>query len=195
MNHANAIINGYLGESYPQSAQALADAMQALVAAKTADGDSAPSRWRQLYYPAIYACYLYEPTVQEGETLHDAYKKKNWYAPAQGQLARIYNFFYNSCGRETYENGGRITVENANDNPQSEALLPLFANLLQRITDKGLASNSPFTMPSNSGYWSSTEYLQYNAWPMHFGSGHIYNYTYKYNSNVARAVAAFTFNL
>ena len=195
VNHANAIINGYLGESYPQSAQALADAMQALVAAKTADGDSAPSRWRQLCYPAIYACYLYEPTVQEGETLHDAYKKKNWYAPAQGQLARIYNFFYNSCGRETYENGGRITVENANDNPQSEALLPLFANLLQRITDKGLASNSPFTMPSNSYYWSSTECNQYNAWYMNFGSGNIYGNYGKYGSGVARAVAAFTFNL
>lgn len=194
VEHANAIINGYLGESYPQSATELADAIQALVAAKTAAGDSVPSRWRQLYYPAIYACYLYEPTVQAGETLHDAYKKKNWFAPASGQLARIYNFFLNSCGRVTYENGGRITVENANDNPQSEALTPLFANLLKRITDKVSAANSPFTMPSNSSYWSATEYTSTYAWNVNFGSGYV-SYYYKYYGTVARAVAAFTFNL
>ncbi|MBQ7462446.1 MAG: DUF1566 domain-containing protein [Bacteroidaceae bacterium] len=39
-------------------------------------------------------------------------------------------------------------------------------------------------------YWSSTEYTQYIAWNMHFGSGYIY-FNFKYNSYVARAVAAF----
>ena len=42
----------------------------------------------------------------------------------------------------------------------------------------------------DSNYWSSTEYNQNNAWNMNFGSGNINNNN-KYNSNVARAVAAY----
>lgn len=193
IDHANAIINGYLGESYPQTPTELADAMQQLVAAMTAQGVDAPTRYRQLYFPAIYACYLYEPQVTNGEVLDEQYRRKKWFAPACGQLARIYNFFYNSCGRVTYDNGGRVTVDNANENPESEALLPLFANLLVRIAAAGLANNSPFTMPSGSSHWSATEYYSGNAWGVHFGSGN--GGYYKYSGHVARAVTAFTFNL
>ncbi len=193
--HANAIINGYLGESYPQSATELADAMQALVAAMTAAEDSAPARYKQLYYPAIYACYLYEPKVGDGELLHDAYKKKNWYLPACGQLARIYNFFYNSCGRVTYENGGRVSVDNVNENPQTDALLPLFANLLKRITDKVAVANSPFSMPTDSYYWSVTEGSASYAWLVSFRTGSVTGSYGKCYSSVARAMAAFTFTL
>ena len=196
INHANAIINGYLGESYPDSATELADQIQALVAAMTDEGVSSPGRYRQLYYPAIYACYLYQPAVAKGETLHEAYRKKNWFLPSCGQLARIYNFFYNSCGRVTYGDGGRILVANANENPGSEALLPLFANLRKRIEDAGVQS-SPFTMPSDSTYWSVTEYNSTLAWLVYFGSGSVSTHygIGKCYGSVARAVTAFTFTL
>ena len=92
-----------------------------------------------------------------------------------------------------YDNGGRISVDYVNENPQSEALLPLFANLQKRISDV-ISTGNPFTMPSNSYYWSVTEYGSYSAWNVGFGSGGVSNY-YKYSGYVVRPVAAFTFTL
>jgi len=191
VNHAKAIINGYLGESYPTTPTELADAMQALVATMSAQGASNLSRYRQLYYPAIFACYLYQPNV-EG-TLDAQYARNKWMLPACGLLSRIYNFFYNSCGHQTYENGGRCTVANANENPDSEALLPLFANLLKRIADAGV-STTPFNIPTNSYYWSVTEHGSGYAWGVYFNSGFVFNYG-KSGSLVVRPVAAFVYDI
>ena len=191
VNHAKAIINGYLGESYPTTPTELANQMQALVAAMTAQGVTSPARYRQMYYPATFACYVYRPNVI-GE-LDEQYGRTKWMLPAEGLLCRIYNFFYNSCGRVTYASGGRCTAANANENPDSEALLPLFANLLKRIADAG-APGTPFTIPTNSAYWSVTEYYSSGAWYVLFNDGSVYG-TSKYYSNVVRPVAAFTYNL
>ena len=193
ISHAQAIILKYLGESLPETVTELADQFQNLVAKMTADGVSAPNRYRQLYYPAAYACYLYEPATSEGDVIDEQYKKHRWMLPSEGLLARIYNFYYNSCGRVTYEDGGRISVDSANENPQSEALLPLFANLQKRINAVQNTS-TPFTMPTNSYYWSCTELSSSFAWLVYFYSGAVYNY-HKYYSNVVRPVAAFTFEL
>lgn len=193
LSHANAIINGYLGESYPKTITELGNAMQALVNKMTEDGVSNPARYRQLYYPAVYACHLYEPAVGDGETLDAQYKKNKWMLPAHGLLSRIYNFYYNSCGRITYENGGRVSAENANETPESEAMLPLFANLLARVRAVTNAS-SPFVTPTNSVYWSVTEVGSGVAWYVGFYSGGIWGVG-KYGSCVVRPVAAFTFNL
>lgn len=190
VDHANAIINGYLGESYPNSLTELADAMQRLVAKMDADGVSNATRYRQLYFPAIYACYLYEPSVQSEEVLHEQYKTKNWFCPSLGLIARIYNFYYNSCGRVTYDEGGRVSADNANENPVSEAMLPLFANLAKRMG----GMNMGFNMPNASDHWSVTEYNSYSAWSVYFGSGYVNNNIKAYGF-VARAVAAFTFTL
>ena len=191
INHAKAIINGYLGESYPTTPTELANAMQALVASMTAQGVSSPARYRQLYYPAAFVCHLYQPSV-EG-TLDAQYARNKWMLPACGLLSRIYNFFYNSCGHQTYENGGRCTVANANENPDSEALLPLFANLLKRIADAGV-STTPFNIPTNSNYWSVTEGSSGTAWYVGFLNGLVNTY-YKYGSVVVRPVAAFVYDI
>lgn len=191
VNHAKAIINGYLGESYPTTPTELANQMQALVAAMTADGVTSPGRYRQLYYPATFACHVYQPAVN-GE-LDEQYARTKWMLPACGLLSRIYNFYYNSCGRVTYASGGRCTAENANENPDSEALLPLFANLLKRIADAG-APGTPFTIPSNSNYWSVTECYSTGAWLVYFNEGYV-GISNKFNSNGVRPVAAFTYNL
>ena len=193
--HANAIINGHLEESYPRTVTELADAMAALVAAKTAAGVTSPNRYRQLYYPAIYACRLYEPTVEEGEDVDNQYKSGKWMLPAAGLLCRIYNFFYRSCGSVTYASGGRCTAANANEAPESEALMPLFANLLARIARVPQAG-TPFAIPTDSNYWSVTENLSNNAWYVYFGNGYVNGYgTGKSGGGVVRPVVAFTFNL
>ena len=113
--------------------------------------------------------------------------------PAAGLLARIYNFFYNSCNKVTLSSGGSCKAEYANENPESEAQLPLFANILARIA-LVQSAGSPFAMPTNSYYWSVTEYGSTNAWYVGFGNGYVYNGG-KYNGGVVRPVAAFTFNL
>lgn len=191
VNHAKAIINGYLGESYPTTPTELANAMQALVAAMTAQGVSSPARYRQLYYPAIFACYVYQPTV-EG-TLNAQYARNKWMLPTCGLLTRIYNFFYNSCNRVTYENGGRCVAANANETPDSEALLPLFANILKRVADAGVTT-TPFNIPTNSIYWSVTESYSSYAWFVNFSGGGVSGLN-KYNSFVVRPVAAFVYDI
>lgn len=191
VNHAKAIINGYLGESYPTTPTELANAMQALVAAMTAQGVSSPARYSQLYYPAIFACYVYQPTV-EG-TLNAQYARNKWMLPTCGLLTRIYNFFYNSCNRVTYDNGGRCVAANANETPDSEALLPLFANILKRVADAGVTT-TPFNIPTNSNYWSVTETNSSNAWYVHFSYGNVGYYTKSY-SFVVRPVAAFIYDI
>lgn len=51
------------------------------------DVASKKDRWSQVYYPAVTACYLYEPTA---EGLSDKFKQHNWFLPTGGQLQRIY---------------------------------------------------------------------------------------------------------
>ena len=192
--HAKAIISKYLDEPLPTTTTELADAMQALVAAMTEDGVSAPARFRQLFYPAFYACHLYRPAVADGETLDPQYDRTKWMLPTGGLEARIYNFFWQSCGGRTYENGGRCTAANANENPESEALTPVFANLLARIQAKTQGIN-PFTIPTDSSCWTASEYSAGNAWRVYFGSGGVGTGYTKYYGTVVRAVAAFTFTL
>ena len=197
-SHADAINTLYLQEKYPNvgdikipgSLTELADAMVALVAQNSSA--TSPNRYRQMFYPAPYAAMLYQPEVAEGEVLDSQYAKGNWHLPACGSLCRIYNFYLNSCNRVTYANGGRINVSYADENPESEAKTPLFANLLKRI--RAVTQTNPFTFQTNSLYWSSTESGQNTAWLVNFSNGYVSNY-YKYNSPVVRPVAVFRFTL
>ena len=49
--------------------------------------------FRQFAYPAAYSCYLYEPEVNEGETLDPQYARNRWFLPATGELFRQFAFF------------------------------------------------------------------------------------------------------
>ena len=189
IDHANKLINKYLGESLPTTLAELNQAMTDLIAAKAAAGDTKTERWRQLYYPATYQCYLYEPTVSDGETLHDEYKKHKWLLPACGHLGRIYNFYHNSRGRKTNQS---ISATYANEDPTSEALLPLFANMLKRIADAGGAIH--FNQLQNGNHWSVTEYNQISAWFINFSNGYVTS-NLKSTFYVVRPVVAFNFHL
>lgn len=187
---ANNVISLYLDESYPKTIQELSNRMAALVKKKTDDGDTYPKNWKQLYYPAAYGCYLYEPSVSGNATLDEQYKKGCWYLPSEGELARVYNFFGNSRG---WQNNTAASIDYANERPESEAVTPLFANLLKRAKDKSAVCPVAMMSPSMS-YWTSTEGSSGFAWHVYHYNGET-NSARKYFSYTVRAAVAFTFNL
>ena len=128
------------------------------------------NRYYQFFYPAAYSCRLYEPPVnsENGESLNEQNKKGKWFLPAQGDLVRMYNFYHNTCGRSTSTRS--VSVSYANENPENEALLPLFSNLLARVQKIQGASNA-FIMPTVASHWSSSEYHAGTSWSVGFQSG------------------------
>ena len=132
-------------------------------------------------------CRLYEP---KAEAVHEQYRSGNWYLPANGELARIYNF--HNCSRG-FKINTTPTADYADEHPSSEARMPLFANMLKRVRDINAGAN-PFALHSASWYWSSTESSRYGSWYVGFSSGGTSNIGKCYGYR-ARAVAAFTFKL
>ena len=172
VEHANKLINYYLERKLPTTLQELADAMQKMID----DNSGATNSWRydEYYYPAVYGCYLYEPTV-EG-SLDEHYRAKNWYCPSAGELCRLYNF---------YRQG--VAKDKANYNPVSEAVTPIMANANAK------ANSVVFTF-INDWYWSTSEYNQYHSWMLGFGSGSLVVST-KYIDRCVRPCTAFNFIL
>ena len=190
VNWANSIISLYLDESYPKTLKELSNRMAALVKKKADEGATYPNNWKQVYYPAAYGCYLYEPSISGTATLNDQYKKGNWYLPSEGELARVYNFFGNSRG---WKNNTAASIDYANERPESEATTPIFANLLKRAKDKSDAC--PVAMMAQSAnYWASTESSRGNAWRVNSNDGYTSGNN-KYYTQSVRAAVAFTFSL
>ena len=187
---ANSIISLYLDESYPKTLKELSNRMAELVKKKADEGATYPGNWKQVYYPAAYGCYLYEPSISGIATLNDQYKKGNWYLPSEGELARVYNFFGNSRG---WKNNTAASIDYANAQPEREATTPIFANLLKRAKDK--SADCPVTMMSPTAYyWASAEFNRLSAWFVYSLDGSTYG-AGKYVSFTVRAAVAFTFSL
>lgn len=108
--------------------------------------------------------------------LADQYKSGKWYCPACGELGRLYNF--KRLG---------LAVNNANDNPASEAVTPIFANANKK------AGGTIFSFVNN-WYWSVSEISAGNCWGVDFVGGYVYNNN-KYHSGYVRPCTAFTFHL
>lgn len=125
--------------------------------------DANPAKWQQLAYPFVSACYAYQPTqsLKTGETLADKFKSHNWFAPTEGQLARI-------CWYAKYGSKGGFDA-------------------FKDAREKGVLGNLP---NASSDHWSVTELNSVSAWYVGFGSGYTY-YSTKYYSYVGRAVSAF----
>ena len=75
-------------EKLPETNEELGNMMEIL---QKANGDL--SLFRQFAYPAAYSCYLYEPSIKEGEYLDPQYQRNNWYLPSEGELCRQYIYF------------------------------------------------------------------------------------------------------
>ena len=123
--------------------------------------DAYPDKWSQLAYPAISACYAYEPkNLMDGEVLADKFKAHNWFLPAEGLLARI-------CWFLKYgEIGGMDVFKGAREK-----------NLLNNIK-------------ASSFHCCVTELTSYGIWFVHFNDGLAYNHV-KRHSSVGRVVSAF----
>lgn len=125
--------------------------------------DPYPTKWQQLAYPFVSACYAYQPTqlLLDGEVLADKFKSHNWFAPTEGHVARI--CWYAKYGTK----GGFDPFKNARE--------------------KGLLGN---LNTSSSFHWSVTEYGSHNAWVVFFANGATTDHNKGY-SYVGRAVSAF----
>ena len=174
VEHSQLIITQYLDRPLPKTLKELADAMQSL----KDENASATNNWRyeEFYYPAAYGCHLYEPSVKG--VLADQYKSGKWYCPACGELERLYNF--KRLG---------LAVNNANDNPASEAVTPIFANANKK------AGGTIFSFVNN-WYWSVSEVNAGNSWGVYFNDGYVnYSNGNKSNDYYVRPCTAFTFHL
>lgn len=144
----------------PDTPNELADMMSALVLIMQLDGVSNPTRYRTLLYPAAYACYLYEPTVGEGEYLHNSYKKTSWALPAFQSLLRVWRMWHASRGKSS---SNPVSSDYYNENNSvDDADYPAFANLLKRMENAGMSTGhlEMWTQSqSNSSLQTSTEWI------------------------------------
>lgn len=172
VEHSQTIITQYLDRPLPKTLQELADAMESL----RTENASATNPWRyeEFYYPAAYGCHLYEPSVKG--VLADHYKAGNWYEPACGELGRLYNF--KRLG---------LAITNANENPLSEAVTPIFANANKRANGTVFSFKDDF-------YWSTSEYSDVRSWRVYFSSGYAWD-ELKYYGGYVRPCTAFIFTL
>ena len=141
----------------------LIDQLRSWASQENGLNDPYPKKWQQLAYPFVSACYAYQPTqeLKDGEVLADKFKAHNWFAPTEGQIARI-------CWYAKYGDKAGLDA-------------------FKVARDKGLLGKLTTT---SSDHWSVTELNSYGTWYVHFGSGHTYVYS-KYGSHVGRAVSAF----
>lgn len=58
-------------------------------------------------FPYFYAAYLYQPTINSGETLINDFKQGNWYVPSIDQLSRV--IYYRGYSVSTNFNNSDIT--------------------------------------------------------------------------------------
>ena len=125
--------------------------------------DPHPSKWQQMAYPFVSACYAYQPTqtLQDGEVLADKFKAHNWFAPTEGHITRI-------CWYAKYGTKGNFDA-------------------FKGARDKGLLGT---LTTSSSSHWSVTEHYSHGSWYVGFGNGYTSS-SYKYYSYVGRAVSAF----
>ena len=57
------------------------------------DGTKIRTYGGTLYYPAVSACFAYEPTV---DGIHDKFKRYHWFLPSSGELLRMLYYVYQS---------------------------------------------------------------------------------------------------
>lgn len=128
------------------------------------------ANYEGVYYAAASYCYGFQQTVKPGEVLADCFKKRKWYLPSMGLLARIWH--YQSLGADE-------------TNPRA-------------IFTKAIRDGKYSKVTASIKFFSSTESATTAAHTYAFhgaitNSGNGFNITncYKYNKNYVWAVAEF----
>lgn len=160
--HRDLILNDPALDELPKPGNDGAGLYQSIINCVTAANAIAP-KYRQFYYPAASLCNAYEPGVKAGETLADCFKQGKWFAPASGDLMRMY--WLHHLGYTYNGDGEKAPLQNA----FAAGVLTAFSNVL---------------------YWASTEYNDNYAWGMDFADGHTW-YGGKFGGIALRAAAAF----
>lgn len=180
----------------PRDEVELGDMMEALQLLKTTQGEGGTqNRWWQLFFPNAYSTYVFEPSVSDGETLHNSYKRFNWYMLDRVQARRIWTMFHASRGKvNTTQPNSSYANE---DNSVADADYPLFANLLKRMEDAGLSTLS-LVFPANGSRWRTcTERTTSDAYYVIADNGNVEAYWQfpKCNYGNARAITTFDWML
>ena len=83
-----------------------------------------------LLYPYFYSMYLYEPAVKETETLHDSYKKGNWYAPSISEFSRIIYYRGYSVSGNNFNTGDMVRqpISTSVQKGSSTLSIPIFSS-------------------------------------------------------------------
>lgn len=177
-----------MANHFPSTLVEFGDVIEAFLAKMRIDGNTSPDRFEQLLYPAPYSATIYEPTVNDGETLSQSYKSGSWYLPAGAVLVKLARFNHASRGKV---NGRTPSSDYANeDQTLADADYPLIANLLKRMEDVGLYNIfEPFHAESNIVYHAgssnstSSNTLQgYRFYDMAAGN------VFRYGKNPQRAI-------
>ena len=128
----------------PTDVVALSDAMEILNKA-----NNNLKKYEQFVYPAAYGCYLYQPKVQEGETLDPQYGQNNWYLPACGELYRQFSFFAKSRTgglNDTYQEGqGTVPAKSVIDQMIKDALNSPESNDIKSNVSPAHVENDEYT--------------------------------------------------
>lgn len=160
--HRDLILNDPALDELPKPGDDGTGLYQSIINCMNTANAIAP-KYRQFYYPVASLCNAYEPGVKAGETLADCFKQGKWFAPASGDLMRMY--WLHHLGYTYNEDGEKAPLQNA-----------FAAGVL--------------TAFSSAYYWSSTEYSESDAWFVYFAGGFMWNGGKSYG-DALRAVAAF----
>lgn len=112
--------------------------------------DKGDAKYKQYYYPAASECYAYQPSVKEGEVLLDKFKAHHWWLPSNGELARLWYYYY--CSYDAENNNS------PKEGPNNIFIQAVNLGALKNFNKTGI-------------YWSSTEFLVNYAWSIIFKKG------------------------
>ena len=93
-------------------------------------------------FPYFYAVYLYQPTINSGETLINDFKQGNWYVPSIDQLSRV--IYYRGYSVSTNFNNSDITGSiSTNISGTAVDKCPIFSKALAAYNSSSATTSFP----------------------------------------------------
>lgn len=91
-----------------------------------------------LLYPYFYSMHVYQPTVNNGETLNTAYTRGNWYAPSVAEFQRIIYYRGYSVSGSNFNTGDTVRqpISTSVSNGGGVLSTPIFSIAYSRATNQ-----------------------------------------------------------